>query len=71
MVQTRRALTRSYPVGADAIEFLVDDIDAAMCVCGHELIRSRDDAGYLYFRLGLVDVPGTQSVRRSFSATLG
>ena len=69
--QMRRALARSYPVGPDAIEVLVEDIEAAMFVCGFELIRSRDDAGYLYFRLGLVDVPGTQSVRRSFSATLG
>jgi hypothetical protein len=43
--QMRRALARSHPVGADAIEVLVEDIDAAMFVCGHELIRSCDDAG--------------------------
>jgi hypothetical protein len=49
--QMRSALARSYPVGADAIEVLVDDIDAAMFVCGHELIRSRDDTGNLQYRL--------------------
>ena len=69
--QMRRVVTHGHRVGSDAIEVVVADIEAAMFVCGFELIRSRDDAGYLYFRLGLVDVPGTQSVRRSFSATLG
>jgi hypothetical protein len=49
--QMRRALARSYPVGADAIEVLVDDIDAAMFACGHEMIRSRDDAGNLHYRI--------------------
>ena len=57
----RRALARSYP---DAIEVLLEDIEASMFVCGHELIRSRDDAGNLHYRLGLVDVPGTQPVDR-------
>jgi len=50
--QMRRALARSYPVGADAIEVLVDDIDAAMFTCGHELVCSRDDAGNLHYRIG-------------------
>ena len=50
----RRALARSYPLDANAIEVLVDDIDAAMFVCGHELIRSRDDAGNLHYRIGEV-----------------
>jgi hypothetical protein len=50
--QMRRALARWYLVGADAIEVLVEDIDAAMCVCGHELICSRDDAGNLHYRIG-------------------
>ena len=46
--QMRRALARSYP---DAIEVLLQDIEAAMSVCGHELIRSRDDAGNLHYGL--------------------
>jgi hypothetical protein len=50
--QMRRALARSHPVGADAIEVLVEDIDAAMFVCGHELICSRDDAGNPHYRIG-------------------
>ena len=49
--QMRRALARSRQVGSDAIEVLVEDIDAAMFVCGHELIRSRDDAGNLHYGL--------------------
>ena len=49
--QMRRALARWYLVGADAIEVLVEDIDAAMFVCGHELIHSRDDAGNLHYGL--------------------
>jgi hypothetical protein len=70
--QMRRALAGPYPVGSDAIEVLVEDIEAAMFVCGHEVICSRDDAGDLHFRVGgLVGVAGTQPVRRSFSATLG
>jgi hypothetical protein len=36
-------------VGSDAIEVLVDDIDAAMFVCGYEVIRSRDDDGNLHY----------------------
>ena len=65
--QMRRALARS----SDAIEVLVEDIGAAMFVCGHELIRSRDDAGNLHYRVGgLVGVAGTQPVRRSFNATV-
>jgi hypothetical protein len=68
--QMRRALARSYPVGSDAIEVLVEDIEAAMFVCGHEVICSRDDAGDLHFRVGgLVGVAGPQPVRRSFSTT--
>ena len=47
--QMRRALARPYPVGADAIEVLVEDIDAAMFVCGHELIRCWDDTGNLHY----------------------
>jgi len=50
--QMRRALARSYPVGADAIEVLVEDIGAAMFACGHELTGSRDDAGNLHYRIG-------------------
>jgi hypothetical protein len=50
--QMRRALARSHPEGADAIELLVEDIDAAMFVCGHELICSRNDAGNLHYRIG-------------------
>lgn len=50
--QMRRALAGSYQVRADAIEVLVDDIDAAMFACGHELIRSRDDAGNQHYRVG-------------------
>jgi hypothetical protein len=70
--QMRRALARSYPVGSDAIGVLVEDIEAAMFVCGHELIHSRDDAGNLHYRVGgLISAAGTQPVRRSFSATLG
>ena len=70
--QMRRALARSYPVGPDAIEVIVQDIEAAIFVCGHELIRSRDDAGNLHYRVGgLISAAGTQPVRRSFSATLG
>jgi hypothetical protein len=69
--QMRRALARSYPVGSDAIEALVEDIEAAMFVCGHELICSRDDAGDLHFRVGgLVGVAGTQPVRRCFCTPL-
>jgi hypothetical protein len=52
--QMRRALARSYQVDADAIEVLVEDIDAAMYVCGHELICSRDDAGNLHYTIGQV-----------------
>ena len=63
--QMRRALARSYPVGSDAIGVLVEDIEAAMFVCGHELIRSRDDAGTPHYRIGvLVGVAGTQPVDR-------
>jgi hypothetical protein len=61
----RRALARSYPVGSDAIEVIVQDIEAAIFVCGHELIRSRDDAGNLHYRVGgLIGVDGTQPVDR-------
>jgi hypothetical protein len=49
--QMRRALAQPNPVGADAIEVLVEDIDAAMFVCGHELVRGRDDAGNLHYRV--------------------
>jgi hypothetical protein len=63
--QMRRALARSYPVGADAIEFLVDDIDAAMCMCGHELIRSRDDGGNLHYRIG--EVISTEHMREAMT----
>ena len=49
--QMRRALARSRQVGSDAIEVLVEDIDAAMFACGHELIRSRDDAGNPHYGL--------------------
>ena len=31
-----------------------DYIDAAMFVCGHELIRSRDDAGSLHYSVGRI-----------------
>jgi hypothetical protein len=62
--QMRRALARSGPVGSDAIEVLVEDIEAAMFVCGHELIRTRDDTGNLHYRVGrLVGVAGTRLVR--------
>jgi hypothetical protein len=47
--QMRRALAQSYAVGADAIGVLVEDIDAAMFVCGHELIHCWDDAGNLHY----------------------
>jgi len=50
--QMRRALARSYPVGADAIDVLVEDIDATMFACGHELTCSRDDAGNPHYRVG-------------------
>jgi hypothetical protein len=70
--QMRRALARSYPVGSDAIEVIVQDIEAAMFVCGRELIRSRDDAGNLHYRVGgLVGVAGTQPVDREFLALPG
>ena len=49
--QMRRALARSYQVDADAIGVLVEDIEAAMFACGHELTGSRDDAGNLHYRL--------------------
>jgi hypothetical protein len=69
--QMRRALARSDAVGSDAIEALVEDIEAAMFVCGRELICSRDDAGDLHFRVGgLVGVAGTQPVRRCFCTPL-
>src|SRR6516165_4709779 len=45
--QMRRALAQPDPVGSDAIGVLMQDIEAAMFMCGHELIRSRDDAGNL------------------------
>ena len=63
--QMRRALARSYPVGSDAIEVLVEDIDAAMFVCGHELIRSRDDAGNLHYRIG--EVISTEHMREAMT----
>jgi hypothetical protein len=50
--QMRRALAQSYPVGEDPIEVVVEDIDAAMFACGHELIRNRDDTGNLHYRVG-------------------
>ena len=49
--QMRRALARSRQVGSDAIEVVVADIEAAMFVCGFELIRSRDDAGNPHYGL--------------------
>ena len=42
--QMRRVVTHGHRVGSDAIEVVVADIEAAMFVCGFELIRSRDDA---------------------------
>jgi hypothetical protein len=65
--QMRRALARSCPVGSNAIKVLLEDIEAAMFMCGHELIRSRDAAGNLHYRVGgLVGVAGTQPVDRQF-----
>jgi hypothetical protein len=52
LFRSYRALARSYPVDAEAIGVLVDDIDAAMFVRGHQLIRGRDDAGnVLHYRV--------------------
>jgi hypothetical protein len=56
--QMRRALAQPNPVGSDAIEALVEDIEAAMFMCGHELVRSRDDAGNLHYRVGEDHKPG-------------
>jgi hypothetical protein len=51
LFRSYRALARSYPVDAGAIGVLVDDIDAAMFVRGHQLIRSRDDDGNVHYRV--------------------